>query len=213
MYLTTDQPTRGKWITFEGIDGAGKSTQLTWFSSRLSAHLKPFGITLLTTREPGGTPLGETVREWLLHQPMQLETEALLIFAARCEHLTTVIRPALERGDWVLCDRFTDATFAYQGGGRGLARPRIAALEEWVHHGLQPDLTVLFDISTEIAHARRSAVRTPDKFESESEAFFARVRAEYLRRAREAPHRFIQIDATRRIEDIRQRLEKVIEQL
>src|SRR5260364_353896 len=177
-----DQPTRGQWITFEGIDGAGKSMQLSWFSERLLERLKPFGISLLTTREPGGTSLSETIREWLLRQPMQLETETLLIFAARSEHLATVIQPALERGDWVLCDRFTDATFAYQGGGRGLACARIAALEAWVQQGLQPDLTVLFDIPAEIASARRGAVRTPDKFESESHAFFTRVRDAYLRR-------------------------------
>ncbi|CCD29839.1 Thymidylate kinase (dTMP kinase) [Candidatus Glomeribacter gigasporarum BEG34] len=208
-----DQPTRGQWITFEGIDGAGKSMQLSWFSERLLERLKPFGISLLTTREPGGTPLSETIREWLLRQPMQLETETLLIFAARSEHLATVIQPALERGDWVLCDRFTDATFAYQGGGRGLACARIAALEAWVQQGLQPDLTVLFDIPAEIASARRGAVRTPDKFESESHAFFTRVRDAYLRRARKAPHRFVRIDATRSVEEIRQTLEKMIEKL
>ncbi len=206
------EPTRGKWITFEGIDGAGKSTQLLWFSEHLSKCLKPLGISLLTTREPGGTPLGETIRAWLLHQPMQLETETLLIFAARFEHLATVIQPALKRGDWVLCDRFTDATFAYQGGGRGLAGARIAALEAWVQQGLQPDLTVLFDLPAEIATARRDAVRAPDKFESESHAFFTRVRNAYLRRAREAPDRFVQIDATRSVAEIRHQLEKIIEQ-
>ncbi len=206
-----DQPARGKWMTFEGIDGAGKSTQLSWFSERLAARLKPSGISLLTTREPGGTPLGERVREWVLRQPMQLETEVLLLFAARFEHLATVIQPALARGDWVLCDRFSDATFAYQGGGRGLARARIAALEEWVQGRLQPDLTVLFDLPVETARARRDAARAPDQFESESDAFFARVRNAYLRRALDAPHRFVRIDATRSVEEIHQTLEAIIE--
>jgi dTMP kinase len=158
---------RGKFITFEGIDGAGKTTHLDWFRQRLEAKLEPGGHRVAMTREPGGTPLGETLRGILLNQPMDLETEALLMFAARREHLAQVIEPALSRGDWVLSDRFTDATFAYQGGGRGLPRDKLEALERWVQGGFQPDLTVLFDVPTDTASQRRSAARAPDKFESE----------------------------------------------
>ncbi|KDB06759.1 Thymidylate kinase [Burkholderia sp. lig30] len=201
---------RGKFITFEGIDGAGKTTHLDWFRERLDAKLAPLGRQVVVTREPGGTPLGETLRDILLNQPMDLETEALLMFAARREHLARVIEPALARGDWVLSDRFTDATFAYQGGGRGLPRDKLEALERWVQGGFQPDLTVLFDVATEVASERRGAARTPDKFESESDAFFARTRAEYLRRAEEAPHRFAIVDATQSIAEIRERLEGVL---
>jgi dTMP kinase len=141
---------------------------------------------------------------------MDLETEALLMFAARREHLAQVIEPALARGDWVLSDRFYDATFAYQGGGRGLPRDKLEALERWVQGGFQPDLTVLFDIPTNIASDRRGAVRSPDKFESESDAFFNRTRAEYLRRAEESPERFAIIDATQSIVDIQKQLEKIV---
>src|SRR5512135_15340 len=133
---------RGRFITLEGIDGAGKSTQLAW----LLEFLRGLGLEAVATREPGGTALGEKLREILLHQGMHLETEALLMFAARREHIETLIRPALEAGRWVVSDRFTDATFAYQGGGRGLAREKIEALEQWVHPALQPDLTLLFDL-------------------------------------------------------------------
>ncbi|WP_185182662.1 dTMP kinase [Mycoavidus sp. B2-EB] len=202
--------TRGKFITFEGIDGAGKSTHLNWFRAQLEAKLKPVQAAVITTREPGGTVLGEALRELLLHQPMQLETEALLMFAARYEHLATVIEPALERGDWVLSDRFTDASFAYQGGGRGLALPRLNALETWVQGRFQPDLTVLFDLSPELANQRRGLVRVPDKFERESEAFFTRVRAEYLRRAAEMPARFVLINAAQSIAEIQQKLDEII---
>jgi dTMP kinase len=201
---------RGKFITFEGIDGAGKTTHLDWFRARLDEKLAPGGRTVVMTREPGGTPLGETLRGILLNQPMDLETEALLMFAARREHLAQVIEPALARGDWVLSDRFTDATFAYQGGGRGLPRDKLEALERWVQGGFQPDLTVLFDISTDTASERRSSARAPDKFESESEAFFERTRAEYLRRAEEAPERFFIVDSSKPIDDIRRRLEEVV---
>jgi dTMP kinase len=200
---------RGKFITFEGIDGAGKTTHLEWFRSQLAARV-PVGAAVVMTREPGGTPLGEALREILLHQPMHLETEALLMFAGRREHLATVIEPALARGDWVLCDRFTDATFAYQGGGRGLPLAKLATLEQWVQHGLHPDLTVLFDIPTETASERRGAAREPDKFERESDTFFARTRAEYLRRAAEAPSRFAIIDATQTISQIREKLEEIV---
>jgi dTMP kinase len=204
---------RGKFITFEGIDGAGKTTHLAWFRARLDEKVAALGRTVVTTREPGGTPLGESLRELLLHERMDLETEALLMFAARREHLAQVIEPALARGDWVLSDRFTDATFAYQGGGRGLPRDKLEALERWVQGGFQPDLTVLFDLPPETASVRRGAARSPDKFESETEAFFARTRAEYLRRAEEAPHRFAIVDASASIEQIRDVLAGVIDAL
>jgi dTMP kinase len=201
---------RGKFITFEGIDGAGKTTHLDWFRQQLEARVAPGGHAVVMTREPGGTALGETLRGILLNQPMDLETEALLMFAARREHLAQVIEPALALGDWVLSDRFSDATFAYQGGGRGLPRDKLEALERWVQGGFQPDLTVLFDVPTATASERRGAARAPDKFESESEAFFNRTRDEYLRRAAESPERFVIVDATRSIEDIQQELEEVV---
>lgn len=204
---------RGKFITFEGIDGAGKTTHLAWFRERLEAHIAPSGRSVVMTREPGGTSLGESLREILLHQKMDLETEALLMFAARREHLAEVIEPALARGDWVLSDRFTDATFAYQGGGRGLPRDKLEALERWVQGGFQPDLTLLFDLAPGTASERRSATRDPDRFESESDAFFARTRAEYLRRAEEAPYRFAMIDSSQSIPEIQKRLEDIISTL
>lgn len=204
---------RGKFITFEGIDGAGKTTHLAWFRERLEQKVAAAGRAVVMTREPGGTPLGEALRELLLHERMDLETEALLMFAARREHLAQVIEPALVRGDWVLSDRFTDATFAYQGGGRGLPRDKLETLERWVQGGFQPDVTVLFDLPPETASERRGAVRSPDKFESETEAFFARTRAEYLRRAQEAPYRFTVVDASLSIEEIRKRLGEVIDAL
>ncbi|WP_404993222.1 dTMP kinase [Cupriavidus pauculus] len=199
---------RGKFITFEGIDGAGKSTHIEWVAERLRARAP-----VVTTREPGGTPLGEDLRDLLLHRKMHLETEALLMFAARREHIAEVIEPALARGDWVISDRFTDATFAYQGGGRGLPCERLEVLEQWVQGGLQPDLTLLFDVPLETAAERLAGARTPDKFEAESRAFFSRTRAEYLRRAAQAPHRFRVIDATRSIEAIRQELDEIVSTL
>ncbi|MEM5386019.1 dTMP kinase [Paraburkholderia phymatum] len=204
---------RGKFITFEGIDGAGKTTHLGWFRDRLEQKVAAAGRSVVMTREPGGTKLGETLRDILLHQPMDLETEALLMFAARREHLAQVIEPALARGDWVLSDRFTDATFAYQGGGRGLPRDKLETLERWVQGGFQPDLTVLFDVPPDTASERRSAARAPDRFESESDAFFTRTRAEYLRRAEEAPYRFAIIDSTRSVADIQKQLEELIASL
>jgi dTMP kinase len=201
---------RGKFITFEGIDGAGKTTHLDWFRARLAAERVPAGANIVMTREPGGTPLGEALRDILLHQPMHLETEALLMFASRREHIASVIEPALARGDWVLCDRFTDATFAYQGGGRGLPIEKLEALEDWVQAGLDPDLTVLFDVPTETASARRGAAREPDKFERESDSFFSRTRAEYLRRAAATPGRFAIVDATESIDEIREKLENIV---
>lgn len=199
---------RGRFITFEGIDGAGKSTHIEWVATRLRER-----ATVVTTREPGGTPLGEDLRGLLLHRKMDLETEALLMFAARREHIAGVIEPALTRGDWVISDRFTDATFAYQGGGRGLPRERLEVLEQWVQGGLQPDLTLLFDVPLETAAQRLANAREPDKFEAESRAFFERTRAEYLRRAAESPARFRVIDATRSIEDIRVTLEEIVSSL
>jgi dTMP kinase len=204
---------RGKFITFEGIDGAGKTTHLAWFRERLQQHIASGGRSVVMTREPGGTALGESLREILLHQKMDLETEALLMFAARREHLADVIEPALARGDWVLSDRFTDATFAYQGGGRGLPRDKLETLERWVQGGFQPDLTLLFDLAPDTASERRSATREPDRFESESEAFFSRTRAEYLRRAEEAPYRFAIIDSSQSIPEIQERLENIISTL
>jgi dTMP kinase len=201
---------RGRFITFEGIDGAGKTTHLAWFRDRLADKLAGAGREVVMTREPGGTPLGESLREILLHQPMDLETEALLMFGARREHLARVIEPALARGDWVLSDRFTDATFAYQGGGRGLPRDKLETLERWVQGGFQPDLTVLFDVPPATASERRGAAREPDRFESETDAFFMRTRAEYLRRAEEAPYRFVIVDSTQSIETIRAQLGQVI---
>jgi dTMP kinase len=200
----------GKVITFEGIDGAGKSTHLAWFAQQLQARLAPQGKTVVVTREPGGTPLGERLRELLLHERMHLETEALLMFAGRREHIAEVIQPALERGDWVISDRFSDATFAYQGGGRGLAVDRLEVLEQWVQQGLQPTKTILFDLAPEIAAARLADARTPDKFEAESAQFFLRTRAEYLRRAAADPGRFVVLDANRERGDIQKDLEKLL---
>jgi dTMP kinase len=194
--------TLGKLITFEGIDGAGKSTHLAFFAELL----KERGQRVVVTREPGGTPLGEKLRELLLHEKMHLETEALLMFAARREHLAQVIEPALERGDWVISDRFTDASFAYQGGGRKLDEEKLVALERWVHPHLQPDLTLLFDVPLDVARARLNANRELDKFEQEKADFFAATRAGYLRRVSQFPQRFRVIDSTRSIEAIRDEL-------
>jgi dTMP kinase len=196
---------RGKFITFEGIDGAGKSTHL----EHVAGLLKSQGKTVVVTREPGGTPLGERLREILLHETMHLETEALLMFAARREHLAQVIEPALERGDWVISDRFTDATFAYQGGGRKLDLHKLGILEQWVHPHLQPDITFLFDVPLEVARARLDASRDLDKFEQEKADFFAATRAEYLRRAAEFPARFRIIDSTQPIDAVHKELEQI----
>lgn len=200
---------RGKFITFEGIDGAGKSTQIAWFAERLAAA----GHRLVVTREPGGTVLGEQLRAILLHQPMHLETEALLMFAGRREHLAQVIEPALARGDWVISDRFTDATFAYQGGGRGLSLAKLDALEQWVHPDVQPDLTLLFDVSAETARRRLAASRAPDKFEQQGSDFFEKTRREYLRRAAADGGRFRIIDASQSVEQIKNKLEDIISNL
>ncbi|MFL9880308.1 dTMP kinase [Herbaspirillum rhizosphaerae] len=196
----------GKFITFEGIDGAGKSTHIAFVADLLRTR----GLTVVTTREPGGTELGESLRSMVLHQKMHLETEALLMFAGRREHLAQVIEPALARGDWVISDRFTDATFAYQGGGRHLSLDKLDALEQWVHPHLQPDLTLLFDVPLEVARARLDAERTLDKFEQEKADFFAATRAEYLRRAKQFPQRFRVIDSTRPIIDIQQEIAQLL---
>ena len=190
----------GYFITFEGIDGAGKSTHLEAFQ-RLMKERYP-NREVVMTREPGGTPLGEQLRTLLLDAPMNLETEALLMFAARREHIAQVIEPALKAGKIVISDRFTDASFAYQGGGRGLSLDKLNELERWVQGGangllLQPNLTILFDLPGEIAEARRSKVRAPDKFEKMDLDFFEKVRQEYLRRAKEDPSRFHLVDATK----------------
>jgi dTMP kinase len=189
---------RGKFITFEGIDGAGKSTHISFVASLLH----DLGHTVITTREPGGTPLGEKLREMLLGERMHLETEALLMFASRREHLAQVIEPALARGDWVVCDRFTDATFAYQGGGRNLDRSKLEALEQWVHPHLQPDLTLLFDVPLEVARQRLERSRNLDRFEQEKAEFFRATQAEYHRRAQQFPQRFRVIETVKPINEV-----------
>lgn len=200
-------PQRGQFITFEGIDGAGKSTHI----EHVIALLRGRGIAVRATREPGGTPLGEKLRELLLNEPMHLETEALLMFAARREHLAEVIEPALARGEWVVCDRFSDATYAYQGGGRGLDKAKFAVLENWVHGHLQPDLTFLFDLAPAVAGERISAQgRQLDRFEQERRDFHERVRAAYLERAAAAEARFCVLDAAASREEISKQVEEII---
>lgn len=209
MISSTQIRQRGRFITFEGIDGAGKSTHIDF----VTALVKSAGKDVVETREPGGTELGEKLRALLLHEKMNLETEALLMFAARREHIEEVIEPGLFRGAWVISDRFTDASFAYQGGGRGLSTDKLKALETWVHPHLQPDITFLFDVPPAVANARLEAVRTRDKFESEKEAFFLRVRDEYLRRAAEFPARFRIIDSTQPIAVIQDELQQILQPL
>lgn len=198
----------GKFITLEGIDGAGKSTHLAW----LAQFLEACGIGIVVTREPGGTETGEALRELLLDREQHLhrDTEALLMFAARREHLDKVILPALQKGSWVLCDRFTDATYAYQSGGSGLSWERIAALEAWVQDSLQPDLTLFFDVTPELGRARSGRIKEPDRFEQEQAAFFERVRAGYLRRMNEQPQRIIRIEADRDVQSIQNAVREII---
>lgn len=186
-------PARGRFLTFEGIDGAGKSSHL----EAAAAWLRERVPEVVVTREPGGTPLAELLREAVLQRPMDSLTEVLLVFAARRDHLQQVIEPALARGAVVLCDRFTDATFAYQGGGRGCDTALLAQLESWVQQGRQPDLTLWFDLPAAVAAARRAAARAPDRFEAQDEAFFERVRAGYAARAGQWPQRFVRIDSDR----------------
>ena len=182
---------RGRFVTFEGIDGAGKSSHI----EALADWLRARGHAVVVTREPGGTALAERLRELVLHSPMDPMSEALLVFAARRDHLVNLIEPALARGDTVLCDRYTDATFAYQGGGRGFDTDVLGQLEQWVQQGRQPDLTLWFDLAPATAAARRGAVRAPDRFEAQDEAFFHRVRAGYAARAAADPGRFARLDA------------------
>ena len=205
---TTSYP--GYFISFEGIDGAGKSTHIDAFAKLIQERYPHRQVVL--TREPGGTALGEQLRQLLLNAPMNLETEALLMFAARREHLVQIIEPALQSGKIVISDRFTDASFAYQGGGRGLSLDKLNALEQWVQGQpdqtiLQPNLTILFDLPGSVAEGRRSKVRTPDKFEQMDLNFFERVRQEYLRRAKNDMKRFYIVDATQTQETIWRDLE------
>ena len=194
--------TRGKFITVEGIDGAGKSSHIDF----LCARVRAMGVEAAVTREPGGTPAGERLREVVLHAPMGAAAEALAMFAARSEHVVRVIEPALAAGRWVVCDRFSDATYAYQCGGRGLPREFVTALERIVHPGLQPDATFLFDLDPAVAYERqRAQSRDPDKFEREAADFFVRVREAYLERAR-AHARFHVVDAGGTLEQVRTRL-------
>lgn len=197
---------RGKFLTFEGIDGAGKSTHVSYITEWLTKQ----GHRVVATREPGGTPIGEQLRELVLHTPMHLETEALIMFASRREHIAQVIEPALASGAWVVCDRFTDASFAYQGGGRGLAKEKLEALEQWVHPALQPDLTLLFDVPIEVARERLENSRAPDKFESERSEFFTRTRDAYLARAKQDAARVRIVDSTQSIDTIRAQLRDLI---
>ena len=195
-----------RFVSFEGLDGAGKSTHI----ARVADLFRTRGFEVVSTREPGGTPLGESLREILLHQPMSAATEALLMFAARSEHLELVIRPALARGAAVVSDRFSDASFAYQGGGRGLPDDRLSILESWVHEDLQPDLTLLFDLPFAVARTRLAGVRQPDRFEREAEDFHNRVRAAYLRRAEGSGGRIKVIDAGQRVEIISKTVEQLV---
>lgn len=195
---------KGRFITLEGIDGAGKSTHLEWIANLLREQ----GKKVVVSREPGGSPLGEKLREILLSQPMHLETEALLMFAARREHVDKVISPALDSGIWVVCDRFTDATYAYQGGGKGLRNQRIEVLEKWVHAKLQPHLTFLFDVPVEIGHKRLGPHQ--DRFEKEGKLFFEKVRNAYLKRAKRFPKRFRIIDSSLPITNIQELLKKIL---
>ena len=202
---------RGCFITLEGGEGVGKSTNLDF----VRVHLTAAGKTVRVSREPGGTALGERIRELLLdrHETgMAADTELLLMFAARAQHLAEVIRPALERGEWVLCDRFTDATYAYQGDGRGLPAGRIAILEQWTQDGLRPDLTLLLDAPLDVGHGRvGTRGGEADRFEREERAFFERVRARYLQTAREEPARCRVIDAARPLAEVQAQLREILD--
>lgn len=195
--------TRGKFITLEGIDGAGKSSHLDFLCERVRARGKDVKL----TREPGGTPVGERLREVVLHQPMTPLAEAMVMFAARSVHISALIEPALASGTWVVCDRFSDSSYAYQCGGRSLDRGAVLSLENLVHPNLQPDATFLFDLDPEVACERqRARSRTPDTFEREQADFFARVRDAYLERAHQHAYRFHVIDASGSLEEVRERL-------
>jgi dTMP kinase len=195
----------GRFITFEGGEGSGKSTQI----ERLAERLRARGFDPLTTREPGGTPLAEKLRELILTEPMDALTETLLLFAARDDHVRTVIAPALAAGTWVLCDRFTDATFAYQGGGKGVPAELIAHLAQVSHNGLMPDLTLVFDCPYEVSRERLGRTgRAPDRFERENRGFFDRVRQGYLGLARADAERIRILDATGSVDDIKKRIKE-----
>lgn len=200
---------KGRFVTFEGIDGAGKSTHVAQSIEWLRGH----GHDVLATREPGGTELAEALRELLLHRSMSLETELMLVFAARRDHLERRIVPALEQGQWVVCDRFTDSTWAYQGAGRGAAAERIAWLESWVHGTLQPARTYWFDVAPEVAARRRAGSRAADRFESEDLDFFARVREGYRQRAASDPARIVRIDGSGSVPEVRAVLEEDLARL
>ena len=197
---------RGKFITLEGMDGAGKSTHIP----NIIAALKTLGVEVVSTREPGGTRLGEQLRTLLLHDAMHAETETLLMFAARREHIANVIEPALKRGAYVLSDRFTDATYAYQCGAKGVSSTKIKQLEKWVQGNLQPDLTLLFDVPVEISMTRLTTAREPDKFEREDAKFFEKLRQAYLTRAKENPERFRIINANQALDKVKVLVEEVI---
>ena len=203
--MTTD-PSRGRLITVEGIDGAGKSTHLPWLKESLERQ----GRRVWLTREPGGTPLGERLRELLLHQPMAQLTETLLMFAARREHCEREIWPRLDQGVWIVCDRFTDATYAYQGGGHGVSAERIASLERLTLDDFRPDLTLLFDVPVEVGRERLADGRPLDKFEQQQHGFFERVRATYLARAAAEPSRFRVVDSTQSHAAVRAELAAII---
>jgi dTMP kinase len=197
---------RGKFITLEGMDGAGKSTHIP----RIIQLLESRGLEVISTREPGGTALGEKLRELLLNEAMHPETETLLMFAARREHIESVIEPALARGKWVLSDRFTDATYAYQCGGRGVQAGKMIALEQWVQGDLQPDATLLFDVPVEVSVARLASARTPDKFERESADFFTKIRNAYLQRASANPARFRVINSNQVLEAVQANVKEIV---
>jgi dTMP kinase len=197
----------GRFVTFEGIDGAGKSTHV----GMLADWLRGRGHDVVLTREPGGSDVAERLRELVLHSPMDALTETLIVFAARRDHLRERIEPALARGATVLCDRFTDASFAYQGGGRGVPQQVLQTLESWVQQGRQPDLTLWFDLPPALAAQRRGAARDPDRFEQQDEAFFTRVRDGYARRCADAPARFVRIDAQRERDEVAAELRQMLE--
>ena len=205
----TNQRTKPKFITLEGMDGAGKSTHIASIIAALQAR----GHEVVSTREPGGTLLGERLRELLLHEKMHPETETLLMFAARREHIASIIAPALARGAYVLSDRFTDATYAYQSGAKGVDASKVELLEQWVQGDLQPDLTILFDVPVEVSIQRLANAREPDKFERENADFFTRIRNAYLLRAQENPSRFRVINANRPLEEVKQSVEDIISAL
>jgi dTMP kinase len=204
--MTEQLNKRGKFITLEGMDGAGKSTHILDIIDQLEAR----GHYVVSTREPGGTALGEQLREILLHKHMHPETETLLMFAARREHIANIIEPALAQGAYVISDRFTDATYAYQSGARGVPKDKIKQLETWVQGDLQPDLTLLFDVPVEVSLKRLENAREPDKFERENTEFFKKLRNEYLRRAKENPHRFRIINANQTLNEVKAEVKEVI---